>query len=105
MKLEIKNEALLQALTLEAENLFLSPETLVKEILQQHCLGTTVQESQPHTPSYIRERANQLGLAITNMTRLFEETYDVSIELTAHEGYQKVMKDSCEINYEVKVKL
>ena len=105
MKLEIKNEALLQALTAEAESLFIQPEILVKEILQQHCSGTTVQETQPHTPSYIRERANQLGLAITNMTRLFEETYDVSIELTAHEGYQKVMKDSCEINYEVKVKL
>lgn len=105
MKLEIKNEALLQALTLEAESLFLPPETLVKEILQQHCAKGSVQESQPHTPSYIRERANQLGLAITNMTRLFEETYDVSIELTAHEGYQKVMKDTCEINYEVKVKL
>ena len=105
MKLEIKNEALLQALTLEAENFFIQPETLVKEILQQHCSGTEVQETQPHTPSYIRERATQLGLAITNMTRLFEETYDVSIELTAHEGYQKVMKDSCEINYEVKVKL
>ena len=105
MKLEIKNEVLLQALTLEAENLFLSPETLVKEILQQHCAKGSVQESQPHTPSYIRERATQLGQAITNMTRLFEETYDVSIELTTHEGYQKVMKDSCEINYEVKVKL
>ena len=105
MKLEIKNEALLQALTLEAENFFIQPETLVKEILQQHCAKTTIQESQPHTPSYIRERANQLGLAITNMTRLFEETYDVSIELTTHEGYQKVMKDTCEINYEVKVKL
>ena len=105
MKIEIKNEALLRALTLEAESLFLPPETLVKEILQQHCSGTAVQESQPHTTSYIRERANQLGQAITNMARLFEETYDVSIELTAHEGYQKVMKDSCEINYEVKVKL
>ena len=105
MKLEIKNEALLNHLTAEAENLFLSPETLVKEILQQHCAKGSIQESQPHTPSYIRERANQLGLAITNMTRLFEETYDVSIELTAHEGYQKVMKDTCEINYEVKVKL
>jgi len=105
MKLEIKNEALLQALTLEAENLFIQPETLVKEILQQHCAKGFIQESQPHTPSYIRERANQLGLAITNMTRLFEETYDVSIELIAHEGYQKVMKDTCEINYEVKVKL
>ena len=105
MKLEIKNEALLQALTLEAESLFLKPETLVKEILQQHCAKGFIQESQPHTPSYIRERANQLGQAITNMTRLFEETYDVSIELTAHEGYQKLMKDTCEINYEVKVKL
>ena len=105
MKLGIKNEALLQALTLEAENFFIQPETLVKEILQQHCAKGSVQESQPHTPSYIRERANQLGLAITNMTKLFEETYDVSIELTTHEGYQKVMKDSCEINYEVKVKL
>ena len=105
MKLEIKNEALLKHLTAEASDKFIAPETLVKEILQQHCSGTTVQETQPHTPSYIRERANQLGLAITNMTRLFEETYDVSIELTAHEGYQKVMKDTCEINYEVKVKL
>ena len=105
MKLEIKNEALLKHLTAEASDNFIPPEILVKEILQQHCSGTTVQESQPHTPSYIRERANQLGLAITNMVRLFEETYDVSIELTAHEGYQKVMKDSCEINYEVKVKL
>ena len=105
MKLEIKNEALLKHLTAEASDKFIAPETLVKEILQQHCSGTTVQDSQPHTPSYIRERANQLGEAITNMTRLFEETYDVSIELTAHEGYQKVMKDTCEINYEVKVKL
>ena len=105
MKLEIKNEALLKHLTAEASDKFIPPETLVKEILQQHCSGTTLQESQPHTPSYIRERANHLGLAITNMARLFEETYDVSIELTAHEGYQKVMKDSCEINYEVKVKL
>ena len=105
MKLEIKNEALLKHLTAEASDKFITPETLVKEILQQHCSGTTVQESQPHTPSYIRERANQLGLAITNMTKLFEETYDVSIELTTHEGYQKVMKDTCEINYEVKVKL
>ena len=105
MKLEIKNEALLKHLTAEASDNFIPPETLVKEILQQHCSGTTVLEYQPHTPSYIRERANQLGLVITNMTRLFEETYDVSIELTAHEGYQKVMKDSCEINYEVKVKL
>ena len=105
MKLEIKNEALLQALTLEAENLFLSPETLVKEILQQHCAKGSIQESQPHTPSYIRERANQLGLAITNMVRLFEETYDVSIELESKEGYGRVGKDSYEINYEVKVKL
>ena len=105
MKLEIKNEALLKHLTAEASDKFIAPETLVKEILQQHCSGTTVLESQPHTPSYIRERATQLGLAITNMVRLFEETYDVSIELTAHEGYQKVMKDTCEINYEVKVKL
>ena len=105
MKLEIKNEALLQALTLEAESLFLKPETLVKEILQQHCAKGSIQETQPHTPSYIRERATQLGLAITNMTKLFEETYDVSIELESREGYQKVMKDSCEINYEVKVKL
>ena len=105
MKLEIKNEALLKHLTAEASDKFISPETLVKEILQQHCAKTTIRESQPHTPSYIRERATQLGLAITNMTRLFEETYDVSIELTTHEGYQKVMKDTCEINYEVKVKL
>ena len=105
MKLEIKNEALLKHLTTEAESRFVTPETLVKEILQQHCAKTAIQESQPHTPSYIRERATQLGLAITNMTRLFEETYDVSIELTTHEGYQKVMKDTCEINYEVKVKL
>lgn len=105
MKLEIKNEALLKHLTAEASDKYITPETLVKEILQQHCSGTTVQESQPHTPSYIRERASQLGLAITNMTKLFEETYDVSIELTTHEGYQKVMKDTCEINYEVKVKL
>ena len=105
MKIEIKNEALLQALTSEAESLFLQPETLVKEILQQHCAKGSIQESQPHTPSYIRERANQLGEAITNMTRLFEETYDVSIELTTHEGYQKVMKDSCELIYGVKVKL
>ena len=105
MKLEIKNEALLKHLTAEASDKFITPETLVKEILQQHCSGTTVQESQPHTPSYIRERANQLGLAIATMIKLFEETYDVSIELTAHEGYQKVMKDTCEINYEVKVKL
>ena len=105
MKLEIKNEALLKHLTAEAESKFIAPETLVKEILQQHCAKVTIQESQPHTPSYIRERATQLGLAITNMTRLFEETYDVSIELESREGYQKVMKDSCEINYEVKVKL
>ena len=105
MKLEIKNEALLKHLTAESEANFITPETLVKEILQQHCAKGSVQESQPHTPSYIRERATQLGLAITNMTKLFEETYDVSIELTTHEGYQKVMKDTCEINYEVKVKL
>ena len=105
MKIEIKNEALLKHLTAEASDKFIAPETLVKEILQQHCSGTEVQESQAHTPSYIRERANQLGLAITNMTKLFEETYDVSIELATHEGYQKVMKDTCEINYEVKVKL
>ena len=105
MKLEIKNEALLKHLTAESEANFITPETLVKEILQKHCAKGSIQESQPHTPSYIRERANQLGLVITNMTKLFEETYDVSIELTAHEGYQKVMKDTCEINYEVKVKL
>ncbi len=105
MKIEIKNEALLQALTLEAESLFLQPETLVKEILQQHCAKGSIQETQPHTPSYIRERATQLGLAITNMVRLFEETYDVSIELESKEGYGRVGKDSCEINYEVKVKL
>ena len=105
MKLEIKNEALLKHLTAEASDKFIAPETLVKEILQQHCSGTTVLESQPHTPSYIRERANQLGLAITNMTKLFEETYDVSIELESKEGYGRVGKDSCKINYEVKVKL
>ena len=105
MKLEIKNEALLQALTSEAESLFLTPEVLVKEILQQHCAKGSIQETQPHTPSYIRERANQLGQAITNMTMLFEETYDVSIELESKEGYGRVGKDSCEINYEVKVKL
>ena len=105
MKLEIKNEVLLQALTSEAESLFIQPEVLVKEILQQHCAKGSIQESQPHTPSYIRERANQLGLVITNMTRLFEETYDVSIELESKEGYGRVGKDSCEINYEVKVKL
>ena len=103
MKLEIKNEALLQALTLEAENLFLSPEVLVKEILQQHCAKGSIQESQPHTPSYIRERANQLGLAIATMIKLFEETYDVSIALEGKEGYGRVGKDV--INYEVKVKL
>ena len=103
MKLEIKNEALLQALTSEAESLFIQPETLVKEILQQHCAKGSVQETQPHTPSYIRERANQLGLAITNMVRLFEETYDVSITLESKEGYGRVGKDV--INYEVKVKL
>ena len=105
MKLEIKNEALLKHLTAEASDKFISPETLVKEILQQHCAKTTIQEPQPHTPSYIRERATQLGLAITNMTRLFEETYDVSIGLESKEGYGRVGKDSCEINYEVKVKL
>ena len=105
MKLEIKNEVLLQALTSEAESLFIQPEVLVKEILQQHCAKGSIQESQPHTPSYIRERANQLGLVITNMTRLFEETYDVSIELESKEGYGRVGKDTCEINYEVKVKL
>ena len=105
MKLEIKNEALLQALTLEAENFFIQPETLVKEILQQHCAKGSVQETQPHNPSYIRERANHLGQAITNMVRLFEETYDVSITLESKEGYGRVGKDSCEINYEVKVKL
>ena len=105
MKLEIKNEVLLQALTSEAESLFIQPEVLVKEILQQHCAKGSIQESQPHTPSYIRERANQLGLAITNMVRLFEETYDVSITLESKEGYGRVGKDSCEINYEVKVKL
>ena len=103
MKLEIKNEALLQALTLEAESLFLEPETLVKEILQQHCTKGSIQESQPHTPSYIRERANQLGLAIATMIKLFEETYDVSIALEGKEGYGRVGKDV--INYEVKVKL
>ena len=105
MKLEIKNEALLKHLTAEAESSFITPETLVKEILQQHCAKGSIQETQPHTPSYIRERATQLGLAITNMTKLFEETYDVSIELTAYEGYQKVMKDTCELIYGVKVKL
>ena len=104
MKLEIKNEALLRALTSEAESLFLKPETLVKEILQQHCAKTTYQESQPHTPSYIRERATQLGLAITNMIRLFEDTYDVSIELESRENF-KENKSYCEINYGVKVKL
>ena len=105
MKIEIKNEALLQALTSEAENFFIQPEILVKEILQQHCVKGSIQESQPHTPSYIRERANQLGQTITNMTKLFEETYDVSIELESKEGYGRVGRDSCEINYEVKVKL
>ena len=104
MKLEIKNEALLTHLTAEAESRFITSETLVKEILQQHCTKTTIQESQPHTPSYIRERATQLGLAITNMTRLFEETYDVSIELESRENF-KENKSYCEINYEVKVKL
>ena len=103
MKLEIKNEALLRALTSEAESLFIQPETLVKEILQQHCTKGSVQESQPHTPSYIRERANQLGLAIATMIKLFEETYDVSIALEGKEGYGRVGKDV--INYEVKVKL
>ena len=103
MKLEIKNEVLLQALTSEAESLFLSPEVLVKEILQQHCAKGSIQESQPHTPSYIRERANQLGLAIATMIKLFEETYDVSIALEGKEGYGRVGKDV--INYEVKVKL
>ena len=105
MKLEIKNEALLHALTSEAESLFIQPETLVKEILQQHCAKGSVQESQPHTPSYIRERANQLGQAITNMVRLFEETYDVSIELESKEGYGRFGLEAREINYEVKVKL
>ena len=105
MKLEIKNEALLKHLTAEASDKFIAPETLVKEILQQHCTKGSIQETQPHTPSYIRERATQLGLAITNMTRLFEETYDVSIELESKEGYGRVGRDSCEINYEVKVKL
>lgn len=104
MKLEIKNEALLKHLTAEASDKFISPEALVKEILQQHCAKTTIQESQPHTPSYIRERATQLGLAITNMTRLFEETYDVSIELESKENF-KENKSYYEINYEVKVKL
>ena len=103
MKLEIKNEALLQALTTEAESLFIQPETLVKEILQQHCTKGSIQESPPHTPSYIRERANQLGLAIATMIKLFEETYDVSIALEGKEGYGRVGKDV--INYEVKVKL
>ena len=105
MKLEIKNEALLKHLTAEASDKFIAPETLVKEILQQHCSGTTVQESQPYTPSYIRERANQLGQAITTMTRLFEETYDVSIVLESKEGYPRENKSCGEINYEVKVKL
>ena len=105
MKIEIKNEALLQALTSEAESLFLQPETLVKEILQQHCAKGSIQESRPHTPSYIRERAAQLGQAITNMTRLFEETYDVSIGLASKEGHQSIMTSSCSMIYEVKVKL
>ena len=105
MKIEIKNEALLKHLTAESEANFIAPETLVKEILQQHCAKGSIQETQPHTPSYIRERANQLGQTITNMARLFEETYDVSIELESKEGYGRVGKDSCEINYEVKVKL
>lgn len=106
MKIEIKNEALLQALTLEAENFFIQPETLVKEILQQHCAKGSIQETQPHTPSYIRERATQLGLAITNMTRLFEETYDVSIELESKEvSVANKTADFYEMKYEVKVKL
>ena len=105
MKLEIKNEALLKHLTAESEANFITPGTLVKEILQQHCAKGSIQESQQHTPSYIRERANQLGLAITNMTRLFEETYDVSIELESKEGYSRENKSCGEINYEVKVKL
>ena len=103
MKLEIKNEALLKHLTAEASDKFIAPETLVKEILQQHCAKGSIQESQPHTPSYIRERANQLGLAIATMIKLFEETYDVSIALEGKEGYGRVGKDV--INYEVKVKL
>ena len=105
MKLEIKNEALLKHLTAEASDKFIAPETLVKEILQQHCAKGSIQETQPHTPSYIRERANQLGLAITNMTRLFEESYDVSIELESKESYPRENKSCGEINYEVKVKL
>ena len=105
MKLEIKNEALLKHLTAESEANFIAPETLVKEILQQHCAKGSIQETQPHTPSYIRERANQLGLAITNMTRLFEETYDVSAELESKEGYGRFGLEAREINYEVKVKL
>ncbi len=105
MKLEIKNEALLKHLTAESEANFITPEVLVKEILQQHCAKGSVQETQPHTPSYIRERANQLGLAITNMTRLFEETYDVSAELESKEGYGRFGLEAREINYEVKVKL
>ena len=104
MKLEIKNEALLKHLTAESEANFITPETLVKEILQQHCAKGSIQESQPHTPSYIRERANQLGEAITNMTRLFEETHGVSIELASRENF-KENKSYCEINYGVKVKL
>ena len=106
MKLEIKNEALLKHLTAEASDNFIQPETLVKEILQQHCSETEVQETQAHTPSYIRERATQLGLAITNMTKLFEETYDVSIELESRAvSVANKTADFCEINYEVKVKL
>ena len=105
MKLEIKNEALLKHLTAESEANFITPETLVKEILQQYCAKGSIQETQPHTPSHIRERANQLGLAITNMTKLFEETYDVSIELESKEGYPRENKSCGEINYEVKVKL
>lgn len=106
MKLEIKNEALLKHLTAEAEAKFIAPETLVKEILQQHCAKGSIQETQPHTPSYIRERATQLGLAITNMTKLFEETYDVSIELESREvSVANKTADFCEMKYEVKVKL
>lgn len=103
MKIEIKNETLLKHLIAESEANFIAPETLVKEILQQHCAKGSVQESQPHTPSYIRERASQLGLAIATMIKLFEETYDVSIALEGKEGYGRVGKDV--INYEVKVKL
>ena len=105
MKLEIKNESFLKHLKAESEANFIAPETLVKEILQQHCAKSSVQESQPHTPSYIRERANQLGLAIATMIKLFEETYDVSIALEGKEGYPRENKSCGEINYEVKVKL